>query len=105
VTGFKLDDPDNCSGQNLCGDVWVRVDGDNCNEPIGNVGKRNAEGFTSPLTAHLEYCFNGNAGPHTIDAELHDGNGDLVMDGSGKPARATVHITAVVVGDDDGGTD
>jgi hypothetical protein len=103
VAGFRLSSPDNCAGQNLCGDVWIKVDGDNCNEPIGNVGKRNAEGFTSPLTIHLEYCFNGNAGPHTIVAELHDAQGDLVMNG-GQPVNATVHITAVVVGDD-GGTD
>jgi hypothetical protein len=104
VTQFHLLDPSQCGAQKLCGTVWIKVDGDNCNEPIGNTPPRNAEGTASPIVAHLEYCFNGNAGAHTIDAELHDSNGVLVMDSASKPARSTVHITAVVVGDD-GGTD
>jgi len=104
VTGFRLSDPGFCGTQKLCGTVWIKVDGDNCNEPTGNVPPRNVEGTQSPLTAHLEYCFNSYVGPHTIDAELHDSDGVLVTDGAGKPARATVHITAKVAGDD-GGTD
>jgi hypothetical protein len=102
VTNFRLSDPQFCGTQKQCGTVWIKVDGDNCNEPIGNTPPRNAEGTSSPITAHLEYCFNGNAGPHTIDAELHDSDGVLVTDGSGKPARATIHITAQVTGEDAG---
>ena len=105
VTGFTLRDPALCAGAPACGDVWLNIDGADCNESIGAVYPRNSEGFTSPISAPLSFCFRGSDGPHTLVASLHDKSGKAYQDSSGKPVvSATIHFTVVSVADD-GGTE
>jgi hypothetical protein len=102
VSGFILADPGKCGGMSACGTVWMRVDGDGCNQPLGGV-HFNASGSASPIVVHLELCFSGTSGPHTIEASLHDNSGAAVKDGMGKPISSTIRITAHIVSD--AGTD
>ncbi len=105
ATGFTLRDPALCASAADCGDVWLNIDGADCNESIGAVYPRNSEGFTSPIAAPLSFCFRGSDGPHTVVASLHDRTGKAYQDSSGKPVvSATIHFTVVSVADD-GGTE
>lgn len=105
VTGFTLGDISSCAASPACGDVWINVDGADCNAPTGGAPPRNEEGSVSPVIARLEYCFKGADGAHTIIASLHDKNGNAYKDSTGKEVvSAPIHITGTTVGND-GGTD
>jgi hypothetical protein len=102
------------------GQVWILVDGPQCNEH-SNLGALLPYNTTVPsddatvpmdgksFQAGVDYCFNAPpqdiviAGPHTLTAELHRNDGSLVTAG-GKTVSTSVTVH-VVLAPGDGGTE
>ena len=116
TTNFKVA----AVGQPGDGQVWIIVDGPQCNHHAPNgmllpynttVPSSEADGPMDgkSFEVGIDYCFNAplNAidltGPHTLTAELHHGDGSPVQ-ADGKTISTSIHITVAVAGDD-GNTD
>jgi hypothetical protein len=117
TTHFKVA----AAGQPGDGQVWILVDGPQCNEH-SNLGVLLPYNTTIPsddvsgpkdgksFQAGVDYCFNGPlsggvhiTGPHTLTAELHRDDGSLVTAG-GKTVSTSVTVH-VVLAPGDGGTE
>ncbi len=86
--------PGACGGVPNCGQIWVNLDGDQCNE---SVHPYNNTATISPAQALFARC-RTRTGPHTITLSLHRDDDTPFLNGA-TPVTASVMVNVATPGD------
>lgn len=96
VSNFSLQQPGHCGTSNACGQAYLNVDGNACNQPgqtYNAIAPTAANTSTSTLFANFALCPAANlGGNHQLTVSLHLDSGDQVVGTGNAPAQATVSV-------------
>jgi hypothetical protein len=100
---FSIQAQGSCGGDSACGQAYVNIDGNACNQPgrpfnnmLGGGGDLGQDFF---VEADFSLCPAARqAGTHTVTVSLHRDDGTAVIGSGGQPAAATISLVTTKSG-------